>query len=349
VGLFEPAEQRILRDARALDPDYVPEVLPFREAQLKEIASTISYALETGTSSNLFIVGPPGTGKTASVRYVLRELSSYSPLTFQTYINCWIYRSRFSIISALAGALRVPLPRRGFAPDEAYTRIFERIADYRGAVIVLDEVDRIASSSSDVLYDFSRMHSFVDTPFVLITIANTENFLYTLDPRIASTLFSRKVFFDKYTVPQLKDILRERAKIALADGSYDDNVLGMCAAIGWKRGGDARAAISCLREAAILAERQGSDQITVAHVRAVEGQVDGAKTSLLDPKYRLIVEILQEKGELTVSELYQEYVGRTEKITMRAFRNYVKELERMGVISLRRLPVRGNVRAVSLR
>ena len=193
------------------------------------------------------------------------------------------------------------------------------------------------------------MHSFVDAPLVLITIANTENFLYTLDSRITSTLFSRKIVFDKYTVPQLKDILRERAKVALAEGSYDDNVLGMCAAIGWKRGGDARAAISCLREAAILAERQGDDKITVAHVRAVEGQVDGAKTSLLDPKYRPIVDILREKGELTVSELYTEYVARTEQITMRAFRNYINELERMGVISVRRLPVRGNVRAVSLR
>ncbi|NPA76273.1 MAG: AAA family ATPase [Candidatus Diapherotrites archaeon] len=349
MSLFEPVEQRILRDARVLDPDFVPDVLPFRESHLQEIASSISYALETGSSSNIFVVGPPGTGKTASIRYVLRELSSYSPLTFQSYINCWIYRSRFSIISALAGALRVPLPRRGFAPDEAYSRIFERLGDYRGAVIVLDEVDRIASASSDVLYDFSRLHSFVDGPLVLITIANTENFVYSLDPRITSTLFSKKLVFERYTVPQLKEILRERAKIALAEGSYDDNVLGMCAAIGWKRGGDARAAISCLREAAILAERKGDDRITVSHVKAVAESVDGARVSSLDPKLRPIVDILRENGEMRVSALYDEYVTRVGKITMRAFRNYINELERLGIVNVRRLPVRGNVRAVSLR
>ncbi len=349
VSLFESSIGNIIRDARALDPNFVPDVLPFRDAHLKEIASTIAYSLDAGASANIFVVGPPGTGKTASVKYVLRELSSYSPLTFQTYINCWIYRSRFSIISALAESLRVPVPRRGYAPDEAYSRIFERLSDYRGAVIVLDEVDRIASASSDVLYDFSRMHSFVDAPLVLITIANTENFLYSLDPRILSTLFSKKLQFDRYTVPQLKEILRSRARLALFEGTYDDNVLGLCAAVGWKRGGDARASISCLREAAVLAERSGDGKITVSHVRAVESSVKGSRYASVDAKLRPILDILMERGELTVSELYKEYISRCEKITMRAFRNYINELLSLGLIRVRRLPVRGNVRAVSLR
>ncbi|MDN5358320.1 MAG: archaeal cell division control protein 6 [Candidatus Diapherotrites archaeon] len=349
MGLFEEPRATILLRPEVLDTDYIPDVLPHREAQMKEIASAISYALDTGHSSNIFVVGPPGTGKTASVRYILRELSSYSPLTFQTYINCWVYRTRYSIISFLAKELRIPVPRRGVAPDEAYDRIFARLNDSRGAVIVLDEVDRLSRESTDVLYDFSRLHEFLEVPTVIITIANSESFVYRLDPRIYSTLFSRKVEFSPYTVPQLKDILRERAKIALAEGTYDENVIGLCAAIGWKRGGDARAAISCLYEAAVLAEREGADRITPEHVRRVEGLIKSSRHESVDPKFIPIVEILRERGELTVKELYEEYVRRADKITLRAFRNYIKELESLGVVETRRLNVRGYVRAVRLR
>ncbi len=349
MALFDSPRASILLRPEALDPDFVPEILPHREAFLKDIASTISYSLESGKSSNIFMVGPPGTGKTASVRYVLRELSSYSPLTFQTYINCWVYRTRYSIVSFLARSLKIPVPRRGVAPDEAYDRIFSKLNDARGAVIVLDEVDRLARESSEVLYDFSRMHEFLDVPVVVITIANTETFLYWLDPRIHSTLFSRKLEFAPYTVPQLKDILRERAKIALADGTYDENVLGLCAAIGWKRGGDARAAISCLYEAAVLAEREDADRITPEHVRRVSGSVPSARQDNLEPHLSAIVDLLRENGPMTVKKLHGLYCERVGRITPRAFRNYLRELEMLGIVELRRLPVRGYVREVRLK
>ena len=349
MGLFDVPKATILIRPEVLDSDYVPEILPHRETLMREVASTISYSLDTGKSSNVFIVGPPGAGKTVAVRYILRELSSYSPLTFQTYVNCWVYRTRYSVISSLAQDLKMPVPRRGVAPDEAYDRIFSRLNTYRGAVIVLDEVDRLSRGSDEVLYDFSRLHEFLDIPVITITIANTENFVYRLDLRIQSALFSRKLAFDPYSVPQLKDILRERAKLALADGTYDDNVIGLCAAVGWKRGGDARVAISCLYEAAALAEREGASRITLDHVHRVEGRAESTLRENLDPRYLPIVDILKERGELTVSDLYDEYLKRAERVTLRAFRNYLSELEALGVVDIRRLRVRGHVRAVRLR
>ncbi|HIQ10158.1 MAG TPA: AAA family ATPase [Euryarchaeota archaeon] len=349
MGIFDSPRATILLRPEVLDSDYIPEILPHREGLMREIASTISYSLDTGRSSNVFVVGPPGAGKTVAVKYILRELSSYSPLTFQVYINCWVYRTRHSIISHLARELKIPLPRRGVAPDEAYDRIFARINTHRGAVIVLDEVDRLSRGSDEVLYDFSRLHEFLDVPVVAVSIANTEDFVYRLDLRIQSALFSRKLTFEPYTVPQLKDILKERAKLALADGTYDDNVIGLCAAVGWKRGGDARVAISCLYEAAVLAEREGAERITVDHVRRAEGRAGSSLREGLDPRYVPIVEILEEKGELTVKELYNEYTKRAGKVTLRAFRNYISELEALGVIAVKRLNVKGHVRAVRLR
>lgn len=349
MGLFDSPRATILLNPEILDSDYIPDILPHREALMREVASTISYSLDTGRSSNIFLLGPPGVGKTVAVKYILRELSSYSPLTFQIYLNSWVFRTRAAILSQLAEGLRIPSPRRGMAPDEVYNNIFSRINAHRGAVLVLDEVDRLSRSSTDILYDFSRFHEFLDVPAVTITIANTEDFIYRLDPRIQSSLFSKKINFDAYTVPQLKDILRERAKLALADGTYDENILGLCAALGWRRSGDARVAISCLYEAAVLAEREGAEKIRVDHVRRAEGRAESAVYNNLDSRQSIIVDILREKGELTVTKLHEEYVKRAEKITLRAFRNYISELESLGVVAVRRLNRRGHVRAIRLR
>ncbi|HID09648.1 TPA: hypothetical protein EYP13_05435, partial [Candidatus Micrarchaeota archaeon] len=111
--VFFQRSEGIIRDPTVLDPEYLPESLPFREAHIQEIARTISYALSGKISENLFIVGPPGVGKTAVVRYVLKQLASYSPQTFQAYINCWVYRTRYAILSRLANMLSIPVPRRG--------------------------------------------------------------------------------------------------------------------------------------------------------------------------------------------------------------------------------------------
>ncbi len=347
MELFGNRGSAILIRPDVLDPEYVPDVLPFRDSQLREIATSISYAVDGGRSTNIFAIGPPGTGKTASLRYVLRELKSYSPMVRQAYVNAWVHRSRFAVLSQIAVQIRSPVPRRGLAADEIFSSIVDTLSSSRGAVIVIDEADRL-SQAQDVLYDLSRLNEFVDVPLVVITVANTDYFLSRLDPRVISTLFSRRVEFPRYTVPQLKEILKERAKLALAPDTYSDSVLGLCAAVAWKRGGDARVAISCLYEAAVAAESEGADRITPEHVRRVADKVAIPEPALSDPRYAPIIDILREKGELRVRELYELYVQKGRQVTPRAFRNYLRELQAMGLVEIRRLPVRGNVRAVRL-
>ncbi len=329
----------IISNPSAFDPDYIPEEMPFREGQLEALAREITFFVRRGTPTNLFLWGPPGTGKTASVLKILGEASAVFTNLRTVYVNAWKYRTRMGILSEVARQMGIAVPVRGVSADTVFSSIEMRIEEER-VVIALDEADRLAGS--DVLYDLSRLGSRA----MLITIANGRDFLSVLDPRITSTLFQSDIEYPPYTVPQLTEILRRRAEVGLVPGTWDEEVLRACAAVGFARGGDARIAIACLFNAAKLAEAEEAERIEVRHVKEAR---KGLSPQLdLEPKLAWIVEILKEKGPLTSSELYAEYSKRN-PVTVRAFRNYLKELERMGIVEVERVRKRGNVRLVRLR
>ncbi|MEM4189609.1 MAG: hypothetical protein QW544_03730, partial [Candidatus Caldarchaeum sp.] len=59
-----------------LRSDYVPQSLPHRSPQIRNIGSVLAAVLRSVKPSNLFLYGKTGTGKTAVCRYVLSRLSS---------------------------------------------------------------------------------------------------------------------------------------------------------------------------------------------------------------------------------------------------------------------------------
>ncbi len=62
-------ENSIFRFREVLTPNYTPDHLPHRENELKTISSLINGVLHDHVI-NIFIFGPPGTGKTASIKFI---------------------------------------------------------------------------------------------------------------------------------------------------------------------------------------------------------------------------------------------------------------------------------------
>ena len=332
-------EEGIILNPSVFDLDYLPEELPFREGQLDELAREVTYFVKRGVSTNLFLYGPPGTGKTASVRKILLEARTVFSNVKMAYVNAWRYRTRTGIIGEMASQLGIPIPLRGFSIGDAISSI-ERLSETYKIIVVLDEVDRLAGS--EILYDLSRLGSHV----MLITISNNPEFLSFLDPRILSTLFHTSIEYPPYTVFQLAEILKRRAELGLRPGSYDEKVLRAAASVGFARGGDARIAIMTLLNAAKIAESAGREKITLEDVKEAKNRVFLNRD--LDPKLQVIVDILRSHGPMKSSELYEEFRKKV-PVTERSFRNYIAELERLGVIETQRLRVRGNVRLVKLK
>lgn len=62
------------RARAALHVSATPEDLPCREDEFTEVEANLEEAIEEGTGSCIYIAGVPGTGKTATVHSVVRDL-----------------------------------------------------------------------------------------------------------------------------------------------------------------------------------------------------------------------------------------------------------------------------------
>src|SRR3989338_1441727 len=91
--------ESIFKNEDALDLDWVPKLMPFREQQQFHIANCIKPLLQGRNGRNLFIYGAPGVGKTSATRWVLRDLEETSENIYIIYLNCWQKNTSYKIRS----------------------------------------------------------------------------------------------------------------------------------------------------------------------------------------------------------------------------------------------------------
>src|SRR5437867_2384719 len=136
-------ESRIFKNEEVLYPEFLPEMLPHREDQVKRLAQNLSPAGEGRRPQNTFFYGAPGIGKTATTKFVFREFENYSGVK-TVYINCWDFKTSLATLSQITIELGFPIQRRGWAKDEIFSRLVEALKKTKkGIVICLDEVDQL--------------------------------------------------------------------------------------------------------------------------------------------------------------------------------------------------------------
>src|SRR5205823_4273192 len=140
------------------------------------------------------------------------------------------------------GEFHQRIPFTGLSTDRVYNLLREKLDEEKRVVIVaLDEIDKIVQKNGDdILYQLLKINDDLSKARVsLIGISNDLKFTEYLDPRVRSRLADEKMVFPPYNAEELFDILSERARLAFENGTAEDGVLHLIAALAAQEHGDA--------------------------------------------------------------------------------------------------------------
>lgn len=345
---------KIFKDREVLRHDYLPDRLPHREEQIRQLGETVAPVLKGERGSNIFIYGKTGTGKTAVTKYVLSHLEVKAkefnaPVKF-CYVNCHITGSEYRVLANLCQTLGVSVPFTGLSVGEVFDRFNLGLDASRIIfIIVLDEIDALIKPRGDsLLYELTRINeTLCKSKVSLVGISNDLRLKEFLDPRVLSSLSEEEVVFRPYDANELRNILFERVKAAFYDGALSDGALCLCAALAAAEHGDARRALDLLRVAGEVAERKGANIVVEEHVRDAEKHiehnrvVEALKNLTLHSKLVVLsVYHLNKAGghRAITGEIYEVYseacgaLGIT-PLTQRRLCTLVNELDSMGLLN----------------
>jgi cell division control protein 6 len=359
---------KLVRDARPLSFDYVPEKIPHREGLLSSAKALIEPVLEQGYTSCVF-TGPVGTGKTLvalKLEEHVKALACDARSDLRViHVNCRISSTEGMVLTQVLKAFDSFFRERGTSFDEKVMHLASAIEAKKARILlVLDEFGHASTALERLVYVLLRFHEYTrrENPISLILISSKPVF-ELFDDSIRSIFKKNILTFDQYSEQELFDILKSRAPLALVPNAIDDETLGLIAESA-ERSGDARRAIEILELSARAAESDGSSQIMAEHVRSACASIEPSmERSDFDrmPKHELLVMLglareLRKKVETTTGAGRLAYAVACEERGLRPvgqtqYWKYVKKLEALGLISTRGSsgPRRGKTTLIALR
>lgn len=338
----------IIADPEILEEEHIPENIPCREVQKKELVLCLS-PIERGMKPlDCLCYGRPGTGKTVLVKYVLQQVEeNTNALSF--YVNCWENKTLSLILDRLVEQAGIILAERGYFSK--VSRLKKRIGS-RPCSVALDEVDKLDRMSlNDILYMLKGMGKVG-----IVCISNTRKYILDVDPRTISRIRWKSINFSQYSDEELLLILKYRVvdSGALFPNTYTISTLERIADLA---AGDARIAIQTLKNAAFNAERSGESHISDQDVSKAYEDVKKIRKKYylerLTPHHKLLVEIVEENPKIHSGVLYEKYKVQAEKRSLkpksnRTISNYLKNLMNLGYLKVERARIKGNVRTFTI-
>ncbi|WP_254762431.1 Cdc6/Cdc18 family protein [Natrinema marinum] len=167
-GLFDDllSGEPIFENKEVLRPSYTPHELPHRSDQINKMATILVAALRGETPSNILIYGKTGTGKTASAKFVSKELEStsqkYSVPCDVEYINCEVTDTQYRVLAQLANKFI----------EKNKARIDDRVADLES---LLEELEEFEDDRTSTAGDGSADDATASDPFDFVSDEEIES------------------------------------------------------------------------------------------------------------------------------------------------------------------------------
>jgi archaeal cell division control protein 6 len=331
MGLFKDMlkdSETLFKNTIALDYDYVPKLIPFREKHQHFIATCVKPLFMNRNARNVVIHGLPGVGKTVACKKVLNEIEEETDDIYVLYVNCWQKNTSYKVIIDICEQLGYKLTHNKKS-DELFS-IARNMVNKKAAVFVFDEVDKLED------YDF--LYYILEEIYrkSIITITNYKDWIQNLDQRIKSRLTAEIIEFQPYDEAETREILRQRIKYAFVDNVWDEDAIEI-AVTKTAEMGDVRSGLYLLREAGNLAEDSSSTKITKDHIlKAIEklDEFSIKKKEELEDDLQDILEIVKENSGKKIGDAYKAYQAKGGKAGYKTFQRKIKKLSESRFITV---------------
>ncbi|XP_023017321.2 cell division cycle 6 [Leptinotarsa decemlineata] len=262
IGHKSPLKRNsVYQSARQALHSTAPTNMPGRENELKDMRSFIKNHLENKSSGSMYVSGPPGTGKTASLNMILKEDDVTSKLT-TVYVNCTAIKSPTAIYSRIVSELNIKVHGR---TEKDYLLVLENYLKrkHKMILLVLDEIDQLDNKNQSILYTIFEWPSKPNSQLILIGIANALDLTDRILPRLQARceLKPTLMHFAPYTKQQIIEIFTSRLKSAGVLDVFSPPAIQMLAGKVAAISGDVRRALDIGRRVVELVDQSRKGEI----------------------------------------------------------------------------------------
>ncbi|MCF7862322.1 AAA family ATPase [Candidatus Woesearchaeota archaeon] len=313
--------ETIFKNPIALDYDFVPKIIQFRENEQQYIATCVKPLFLKRNGKNLLIYGAPGIGKTVATKHVLEQLEEETEEIMGVYINCWQKNTSYKIFSEMCSQLGYKFTQNK-KTDELFG-VIKNIVNKKSAVFIFDEIDKL--EENDFLYMI--LEEIYRSCIILIT--NFKEWAVDMDTRIKSRLTPESLEFKAYNGSEIQSILKDRISYAFYEGVWTDEALSLASQKTVDLG-DIRSGLYILKEAGDSAEMRSSRQVIEEDVQKAIKKLDEftiKKSTDLETDSQLVLEIVRDNTGKKIGDLYKIYKTKGGQGIYKTFQRRIAKLE----------------------
>ena len=320
--MLKDTESLFTGNVEALDFDYIPKLIPFRENEQREIATCIKPIFQKRNGRNILVHGKPGIGKTVAIKHLLKDLEDETDDILSVFINCWQSNTTYKIMLEICEQLGYKFIQNKKTEDLVKV-IKEIINKNAGAVFVFDEIDK--AEDSDFLY------TLLEVIFrkSIIIITNYKSWFTDLDERTKSRLIPDLLEFKEYNEKETIEILKQRMKYAFVSGVWDDDAFLMLAKKSTQLK-DIRTGLYLIKEAGQHAEDQSKKRIEKEDAKIALSKLESFSiknsASLIDVE-KEILDMIKKNTGTKIGDLFKLYSAKGKDISYKTFQRKIKKLE----------------------
>ncbi len=277
--VFEGCANQLFKDLSVFDKNYIPKTILHRNKEIHQIETALGMMLSGFKATDCALYGFRGTGKTMIAKYLIGELKKHTKDIKHFYVSLSNTQTQFKALQEILVAMGIR-NLRGVGFNEGIRMMFDSIKIYTetNVVFILDEINKVQGYDS-LLFSLLRENEVYGDlngkKITCIFITNDFKFPHDISEGTKSSFSGvNRIIFEPYDANQLRDILLQRADLALKPGVLEDTVIPLCAALSAQEHGDARKTIKLLAKATELAIRDGMNKVMEKHVYRARDEIE---------------------------------------------------------------------------